>query len=60
MQSHDAETQILPRDIVEAMKWHVLARAAGVEDACLDGELGRLTPPQRAEVEQRVRRQVQP
>ncbi len=47
-------------DIVEAMKWHVLARAAGVEDAWLDGELGRLTPPQRAEVEQRIKRQVQP
>ena len=32
------------RDIVEAMKWHVLARTAGVADEWLDSQMATLTP----------------
>jgi TPR repeat protein len=41
----------LPKDMAQAMKWHLLARAAGVKDAWLDGELAKLTPQERETVE---------
>jgi hypothetical protein len=43
-------------DLVEAMKWHLLARAAGIQDAWLDGRLTELTASQRTAVEEAVRR----
>ena len=36
---------------VEATKWHLLARAAGVSDFWLDVYITRLTPEQRTEAE---------
>ena len=45
----------LPRDMVEAMKWHLLARAAGEKDAWLDGELAKLSPQEKAAVEASLR-----
>lgn len=44
-----------PRNMVEAMKWHVLARGGGVEDAWLDDQLTTLTKEQRVKVEEAVR-----
>ncbi len=43
-------------DLVEAMKWHVLARANGLKDEWLDGKLTQLTPGQREIVEEAVRK----
>ena len=43
-------------DVVEGMKWHLLARSAGVGDAWLDGRLATLTTVQRTAVEDAVRR----
>lgn len=43
-------------DMVEGMKWHLLARSAGVGDAWLDGRLATLTTAQRTAVEDAVRR----
>lgn len=48
----------VPVDMVEAMKWHILARSAGESDAWLDSQLARLTPRDRAAVEESIRRQV--
>ena len=33
------------------MKWHLLARAAGVKDAWLDGELAKLSAQEKSAVE---------
>lgn len=41
----------LPKDMVEAMKWHLLARAAGVKDPWLDSELVKLSARDKAAVE---------
>lgn len=43
-------------DPVEAMKWHILARANGIRDEWLDSRLPSLTPPQRLAVEEAVQR----
>jgi hypothetical protein len=48
----------IPKDVVEAMKWHLLARAAGLKDSWLDGELAKLTPEERLKVEQILRQYV--
>lgn len=45
-----------PKNLVEAMKWHILARGAGIEDDWLDDQLATLTPDQRGKVEEAVRR----
>jgi hypothetical protein len=45
-----------PKNQVEAMKWHILARAGGVEDKWLDDQLATLTPEQRQKVDLAVRR----
>ena len=42
-------------DIIEATKWHLLARAAGVSDGRLDQYISRNTPKERAEAEKKVR-----
>ena len=42
------------QDLVEAMKWHMLARAAGVSDLWLDGEMVKLNQTQRHAVEAAV------
>ena len=44
----------LRQDLVEAMKWHLLARASGLNDAWLDGQLNKLSPTQRGAVEAAV------
>jgi TPR repeat protein len=41
----------LPRDMVEAMKWHLLARASGIKDAWLDGELAKLSTADKSALE---------
>ena len=41
---------------VEAMKWHIIARANGVRDDWLDGRLAALGPAERAAVEEAVQR----
>jgi TPR repeat protein len=46
------------KNMVEAMKWHLLARAAGVPDEWLDSQLARLTPTERAAVDEAVRKYV--
>ncbi len=48
----------LPQDLVEAGKWHVLARTAGVNDQWLDDTLKQLTPDQWSEVQAKVRKFV--
>jgi TPR repeat protein len=45
-------------DTVEAMKWHVLARANGVKDEWLDGRLSGLSAPERIAVEEAVQRYI--
>lgn len=45
-----------PKNMVEAMKWHVLARGGGVEDAWLDDQMTTLSKDQRVKVEEAVRR----
>ena len=45
---------------VEAMKWHLLARAVGLQDEFLDGVLDRLTAQERADVEASVKKFVGP
>ena len=37
------------------MKWHILARAAGVKDNWLDAELAKLAPQQKDAVQAAVR-----
>ncbi len=48
------------KDLVEAARWHVMARAAGIPDAWLDGQIAALTPAERVKVEEIVRRQIGP
>jgi uncharacterized protein len=48
----------LSKNMVEAMKWHILARAAGVKDAWLDGELAKLSPQDKTAVEAALRQYV--
>ena len=48
------------KDLVEAMKWHVLARAAGIDDEFLDSQLATLTQPQRLAVDEAVKKHVGP
>lgn len=48
----------LPRDTVEAMKWHLLARVAGLQDHWLDSTLAALSPQEKAQVEDAVRKYV--
>ena len=43
---------------VEAMKWHILARANGVKDDWLDSRLVTLSPPERLAVEEAVQRYI--
>lgn len=43
---------------VEAMKWHILARANGVKDDWLDSRLATLSPPERIAVEEAVQRYI--
>lgn len=43
-------------DMVEAMKWHVLARANGVKDDWLDARMATLSAPERVAVEEAVQR----
>ena len=43
---------------VEAMKWHILARANGIKDEWLDGRLPTLSPPERQAVEEAVQRYI--
>jgi hypothetical protein len=37
----------MKKDVIEGLKWHILARSAGVKDAWLDSQLVALTPAQR-------------
>ncbi len=43
-------------NMVEAMKWHILARANGIRDEWLDARLPTLSPPERLAVEEAVQR----
>jgi hypothetical protein len=43
---------------VEAMKWHILARANGIKDEWLDSRLSTLSPPERLAVEEAVQRYI--
>ena len=43
------------KDLVEAMKWYLIARAGGEKDDWLDSVLGTLTPEQKVAVETEVR-----
>ena len=45
---------VFPLDLVEAAKWHLIARRAGVSDFSLDIVLTKLTPEQRAAAERFV------
>ena len=36
------------KNVIEGMKWHMLSRAAGLQDAWLDGEMNKLTRDERA------------
>ena len=42
------------KDGVEAARWHLLARAAGVADPWLDGVLANLAPADKAKVEDQL------
>ena len=46
------------KDLVEGMKWHVLATSAGLKDEWLDDEMRKLTPEQREAVDRAVRHYV--
>lgn len=46
------------KDLVEGMKWHLLASAAGLKDAWLDGEMRKLTPAEREAVDKAVRHYI--
>jgi uncharacterized protein len=48
----------LSKDMVEAMKWHLLARAGGLKDAWLDSQLAGLSNQERQSVEDALRRYV--
>jgi TPR repeat protein len=43
---------------VEAVKWHLLARAVGLQDEFLDGVMNNLSATERAEVEAAVKKFV--
>ena len=43
-------------DIVEAMKWHIIARANGLKDDWLESKLPTLTQTQRQIVDEAVRK----
>lgn len=47
-----------PKDLVQAMKWHILAEAAGVKDAWLDQQLAKLAPRQRVDLRKALKRYV--
>ena len=47
-----------PKNMIEAMKWHILARSAGVSDEWLDSQLNSLSVRDRAAVEEAVRRHI--
>jgi hypothetical protein len=44
--------------MVEAMRWHLLARAGGLKDGWLDTQLNSLSAQERQAVEEAVRRYV--
>ena len=46
------------KDPVEAARWHILARAAGVPDTWLDGQLASLSVADKGRVEEIIRRQL--
>lgn len=46
----------LKQDIVEAMTWHIIARASGLKDSWLEDKLPFLTRTQREVVDQKVRK----
>lgn len=48
------------KNIIEAMTWHLLARAVGLQDEWLDQTLHALTPAQKDAVENAVRRALGP
>jgi TPR repeat protein len=48
----------LPKDMIEGMKWHLLAVASGLKDAWLDSQLASLSPQEKQSVEEAVRRYV--
>jgi len=43
------------KDVIEGLKWHILARSAGLKDAWLDSQLAALTPAQRVAVDNAVK-----
>ena len=50
----------VPKDYIASAKWHVLARASGIEDAWLDGILNSLSPQDKDRVEAAVSREIGP
>jgi TPR repeat protein len=48
----------LPKDMIEAMKWHLLARASGLKDAWLDSQLAGLSNQEKQSVEEALRKYV--
>jgi hypothetical protein len=48
------------KNVVEGMKWHLLARAVGLNDEWLDQTLGTLSLSQRQQVEAAVQQLVGP
>ncbi len=50
----------VPKDMIEAAHWHIMARAAGIADPWLDGQLDALSPLDKAKVEEIVRHQIGP
>ncbi len=48
------------KNVIEAMQWHLMARAVGLPDDSLDQTLSGLTQAQRAEVEAGVRKMIGP
>ena len=48
----------VPKNMIEAMTWHILARAAGVQDEWLDSQLNSLSVRDRELVEEAVRRHI--
>ena len=44
--------------MIEAMKWHLLARSAGLQDDWLDAQLATLNPQEKQAVEEAVRKYV--
>jgi len=53
-----AKDRGLPKNPVEAMKWHLLARAAGIKDAWLDGELAKLSAADKTALETSLRQYI--